>query len=64
MKEEFIITKVFRDDLKQEGFDSSNVDDATMELLAEKMADAYCEKSFWVDLRIIAEELGIPKGRQ
>ena len=30
-----------------------------MERLASKMADAYCENGFWIDLDIIAEYLGI-----
>ena len=29
--------------------------------LADKLADAYCEDGFWIDLPIIAEDLGIPK---
>lgn len=57
----FTITSVHRDDLKDKGFDVSKVDDATMEQLARKMSEAYVENGFWVDLDIIAEDLGIPK---
>ena len=58
----FPITSVHRDDLEECGFDSSKVDDVTMERLARKMADAYIESSFWDDLEIIADDvLGIPR---
>ena len=57
----FEITSVCRPDLELAGFDTSKVDDATMERLASKMADAYCDKSFWMDIEIIAEGLEIPK---
>ena len=55
------ITSVCREDLDMAGFDSSKVDDSTLRKLASKMADAYCEGSFWIDLEIIAEYLGIPR---
>lgn len=57
----FTITSVCRADLEGEGYDTSNIDDATMERLASKMADAYCDNGFWIDLPIIAEHLEIPK---
>jgi hypothetical protein len=60
-KEFFNITSVSREDLEGIGYDTSNVDDATMEHLASKMADAYCDNGFWIDLPIIAEYLDIPK---
>lgn len=61
MKNEYFeITSVSREDLEQAGFDTSKVDDATMKRLASKMADAYCDNGFWVDLEIIAEALEIP----
>jgi hypothetical protein len=56
----FPITSVHREDLEQAGFDASAVDDGTMRELAEKMADAYCESVFWIDLDVIADALGIP----
>ena len=61
MKEYFNITSVAREDLEGIGYDTSNVDDATMEQLASKMADAYCESGFWIDLPILADHLEIPK---
>ena len=57
----FPITSVHRGDLEAAGFDAGAVADATMVELAEKMADAYIENTFWIDLDIIAESLGIPK---
>jgi hypothetical protein len=57
----FPITSVHKEDLAEAGFNTDNVDDATMERLASKLADAYCESSFWIDLPIIAENLEIPK---
>ena len=32
-----------------------------MKKLASKMADAYCDGGFWIDLEIIAEHLGVNK---
>lgn len=60
-QEYFNITSVAREDLEGIGYDTSEVDDATMERLASKMADAYCENGFWIDLPILADHLEIPK---
>jgi hypothetical protein len=57
----FPITSVHRDDLEGLGYDTSNVDDGTMQELASKMADAYLDSVFWIDLPIIADHLEIPK---
>ena len=57
----FPITSVHRGDLEAQGFDASVVDDATMFELADKMADAYLDSDFWIDLEIIAEAIGIPR---
>ena len=59
--EYFVITRVHRDDLDAAGFDASQVDDATMERLADKMGDDYLEQLFWVHLPILAEYLEIPR---
>ena len=59
--EDFVITSVSREDLETAGFDTSNVDDAVMSKLADKLADDYLEQLFWASLRIIAEGLDIPK---
>lgn len=57
----FPITSVARLDLEGQGYDVSKIDDSQMERLAEKMANAYVESSFWIDLEIIADDLGFPK---
>lgn len=62
-QEFFTITSVSRDDLKGIGYDTDKVDDDTMRRLASKMADAYCDNGFWIDLPIIADYLEIPQGK-
>ena len=61
MKESFVISEVSREDLEEIGFDTSEVSDETMEYLARKLGDDYCEQLFWSSLEIIAEYLEIPK---
>ena len=61
MKESFVIIRVSRGDLDNIGFDTSEVSDETMEYLAKKLGDDYCEQLFWSSLEIIAEYLEIPK---
>jgi len=29
--------------------------------LASKMANAYCDSGFWIDIEILAENMGIPR---
>jgi len=60
-KESFQITSVCRDDLESREFDTSNVEDATMERLASKMADAYLVCCYWIALDTLAEDFEIPK---
>lgn len=55
----FPITSVCREDLK-EHFTKEEIekfDDGDMEHLASKMADAYCDSGFWVDIEIIARHI-------
>lgn len=61
MKEEFVISVLSRADLEALGFDVSNVDDDTMQRLADKLGDDYCEQLFWSSLKILAEYFEIPK---
>lgn len=56
----FPITHVSRDDLEGQGFDTTDTDDCTMERIASKMGDAYCENGYWIDLDIIVEDV-VPK---
>ena len=55
MNKEFKITSVTREDLEMRGFDTTNITDAQMERLAQKMCDDYLEQMFWISLDIIAE---------
>ena len=65
MNKEFNITSVSREDLEYRGFDTTNITDAQMERLAQKMCDDYLEQMFWISLDIIAEDImGIPKKKQ
>jgi hypothetical protein len=61
MKESFVVTRVSREDLEALGYDTSEVSDETMERLASKLGDDYCEQLFWISLDITAEYLEIPK---
>ena len=61
MKESFVISELSREDLEEVGFDASNISDETMEKLANKLGDDYCEYLFWTSLKINAEGLGLPK---
>lgn len=62
IKEEFPISFLSREDLEAKGFDTSEVDDDTMQRLADKMGDDYCEQLFWTSMEIIAEDgFDIPK---
>ena len=61
MNEEFVISVLSRADLEALGFDVSNVDDDTMQRLADKLGDDYCEQLFWSSLKILAEYFEIPK---
>ena len=58
----FEITSVSRDDLTQAGFNGEKATDGQMEELASKMADAYCDSGFWIDIDILAEHIEIPTG--
>ena len=61
-QESFCISRLSREDLKEKGFDTSDIDDKTMQRIADKLGDDYCEQLFWTSLEIIAEEgFGIPR---
>jgi hypothetical protein len=57
----FPITSVARGDLESQGFDASNVTDDQMAEIADHMQDAYCDDAFWVELDVIADDMGIPR---
>jgi hypothetical protein len=53
-REPFPITSVCRGDLA-EFFTPQQIASIDMAYLARKMADAYCDQVFWIDLKILAE---------
>jgi hypothetical protein len=57
----FPITSVSRDDLASQGFETSTVTDEHMAEIADHMQDAYYDDAFWVELDVIADDLGIPR---
>lgn len=57
----FPITHLHRDDLRAVGFDGDGVGDDAMEYLARKLGEAYVgSDGFWIDLKILAEEMNVP----
>jgi hypothetical protein len=62
------ITAICKDDLVAQGFnrkDIEKLDDSQMRILASKMANAYLENSYWIDLDILVEDLfGFKKKRR
>lgn len=58
--EDFPITSVSRQDLLSVGWTDEQIKtipDWKMERLAEKMACAYLENGYWIDLKILAEDV-------
>lgn len=55
----FPITSVCRADLQEmlTGAEIAKVDDGDMDWLSGKLADAYTESAFWIDLKIMARQL-------
>lgn len=59
--EYFPITSLSRIDLEWKGYDLTDVDDLTIEHLANKMGNAYLDSGYWEDLVALADYLGIPR---
>ena len=57
----FDITSLSREDIYGRGYDASKISDDQMERLADRMADCYCDNSFWIDLVILLDEMNVPK---
>lgn len=56
-KDTFNITSVCREDITTLGYKGAeNISDSVMEKIARKMADAYVENSFWIDLDFFVSE--------
>ena len=57
----FSITAIQKEDLKEVGFDISNVTNEQMSRLAAEMAANYYRQLFWGNLETVAEDIGIPR---
>jgi hypothetical protein len=57
----FPIVFLHRDDLALLGFDTSDVDDGMMELLARGLEDVYVQNWFWIGVEILADDLKIKR---
>lgn len=53
------ITYLSKEDLEDEDFDVSDVDDTKMREISIKMADIYLDNGFWEDMRMSAEKFGV-----
>src|SRR5882724_8457795 len=54
----FPITSVARGDLESQCFGASHITDDQMAEIADHMQDAYCDDAFWVELDVIANDMG------
>ena len=62
----FWITSVCRADLQGilTKADIARLDDGDMQAITGKMANAYCDNGFWIDLEIIAKDVLSQKGSE
>jgi hypothetical protein len=60
LEKEFKIIGVSREDLETFGYNTSAVDDSTMECIADDMAEDFCQE-FEDLLAVAADKLNIPK---
>ena len=60
MKNEFIVSILSREDFEEVGFDASNVDDETIQRIADKLGDLFCDQMFWPALVYLATDHKIP----
>lgn len=52
---------ISREDLEHIGFDAEQISDDEIEDLAQKMADAYLDNGYWIDMKVLADLNGYPK---
>ena len=55
------ITYLSKEDLEDMDFDTDKVNDETMRKISGKMTDIYLDNGFWEDMRLAAEQLGVPQ---
>ena len=55
-QEYFIVMRLHRDDLKQQGI-KGKFSDAEMKWIAENLGEAYCETDFWSTLEYLCKTI-------
>ena len=60
-KHGYPISYLHPDDLKELGFDAGNVSENDMSEIAERLDETYRELLYWISLKAVVEDLGIPK---
>ena len=58
------ITSLHIDDLKDSGFDVSNVTESDLLTIADRMRDSYLDTLYWESLEEMATDLQIPKKKK
>jgi hypothetical protein len=62
MKQEFfVVSEVSREDLINEGWDAEKLDDGTMQNIADKMGEAFCDCGYWDILNSVADYYKLKK---
>lgn len=57
----FIVSCLTREDIEAQGYDASNIDDATMERIADKMGEAFNEDGiYWTSINYQCDWAGVP----
>lgn len=59
--EEFPISTLSREDLRDKGYVVENITNSQMRELARRLGDDYCEQLFWDSLITIADIMGLPR---
>lgn len=60
-QEFFVVSEVGREDLINEGWDAEKLDDSTMQNIANKMGEAFCDCGYWDILNSVAEYYKLKK---
>jgi hypothetical protein len=57
----FVISRISREDLKSQGWDADNIDDSTMQSIADKIGDMFCGSGYWNILNDVAKNYELKK---
>jgi len=60
-KEFFVVSVVSREDLINQGWEAKDLDDATMQNIADKMGNAFCDCGYWDILDGVADYYKLKK---